>query len=69
MLWIETTFVAIFAGPLMGVLVVTYFKLDELAARPVRVGRRRNLPPVDANGFPACGDPDGQIFLHTVKHL
>ena len=68
MLWMESTIFAVFACPMLGLLIATYFKLDELAARPRAVMiSRRNLPCVDRNGYPICVDPDGRVYTSARR--
>lgn len=64
---IECLIGAIFAGPMVAMLLIAGFKVDELVARPQRqIARRRLIPHVDRNGFPVCLDPDGR-FCPAVR--
>jgi len=68
MLFTEFTIFAVFACPMLGLLIATYFKLDELAARPkLAVIPRRVMPCVDRNGFPLCVDPDGRVYVSARR--
>ncbi len=63
MVWTEMTIFAVFACPMLGLLIATYFKLDELAARPKAVIATRRISRVDRYGYPICLDPDGSLFV------
>jgi len=47
------------AAPIVGMVVVGVFRLDEIAANPGR-GRRPRLPGNDENGRVLMSDPDGR---------
>ena len=50
------------AIPMVGLLFVGMFRLDELIAKPQkRPERRRAIAGSDKNGAPLCIDPDGTM--------
>jgi hypothetical protein len=69
MVWTEMTIFAVFACPMFGLLIATYFKLDELAARPKAAVVTRRHSRVDRNGYPICLDPDGSLFIPARKRI
>jgi hypothetical protein len=69
LVWTEMTIFAVFACPMLGLLIVTYFKLDGLAARPRVAVARRRISRVDRYGYPVCLDPDGSLFIPSRKRL
>jgi hypothetical protein len=53
---------AVFASPMLALLLATCFKFDVLAAQPRRCSVRRRLTPrVDRKGRPVYQDPDGRL--------
>jgi hypothetical protein len=51
------------AIPMVVLLVVSFFRIDELFVKGKRApDRRRKMAGLDANGRPACLDPDGREF-------
>ena len=54
---------AVFAFPLLALLIASIFHVDEIAARPnKRVARYRRAPRVDEFGSIVCPDPDGRCY-------
>ncbi len=52
----------IFAFPMVGLLFPTFFRVDELMAKPLKpVLHRRQVSGLDCNGIPMCLDPDGRM--------
>jgi hypothetical protein len=51
------------AVPMIGLLFLGYFRLDELFGKPKKkpVQNRRQMSGWDQNGQPVCIDPDGTI--------
>jgi hypothetical protein len=50
----------IFGLPLLGLMLSTFFRMEELVVRPVRcVARRHRISGLDCCGRPICLDPDG----------
>jgi hypothetical protein len=59
---------AIFAAPLIALLVAAVFRVDELAARPSnRVAHYHRAPRVDQFGLTICQDPDGRCYDRAGK--
>lgn len=63
MVWTEVTIFAVFACPMVGLLIATCFKLDEFAARPKTAMATRRITRDDRYGYPICLDPDGSLFV------
>jgi hypothetical protein len=56
------------AIPLVGLLFVGMFRLDELFGKTQKkTKRRREVAGVDENGMPICLDPDGQVLVSVRK--
>lgn len=50
------------ATPMIFLLFVGFFRLDELWSKPKkRIALRRLRPGLDKNGLPNCMDPDGRV--------
>jgi hypothetical protein len=55
------------AIPMVGLLFVGMFRLDELFGKTQKkTKRRREIAGVDQNGMPICLDPDGNV-LNPVR--
>jgi len=67
MIWTEFTIFAVFACPMVCLMIATYFKIDQLAARPRVAVASRRMPRVDRFGYPVCLDPDGSLFIPARK--
>jgi hypothetical protein len=48
------------AIPFIGLLLVGYFRLDQIIASPKKKGRRRPMSGMDESGEPIMSDPDGR---------
>jgi hypothetical protein len=49
------------AIPMVALLLVVFFRLDELVSKPKKpVDNRRRMSGWDKNGLPVCADPDGK---------
>ena len=56
------------AIPMIGILFVGFFRLDELFGKPHKKGqRRRQVAGLDENGQPICIDPDGHAVARDPK--
>ncbi len=54
------------AIPMIGLLLVCYFRLDELVGKPKQTAeRRRQIAGSDASGRPICIDPDGKRYTRS----
>jgi hypothetical protein len=51
------------AVPMIGLLFVGFFRLDELFGKPKKqpAATRRRMSGWDKNGRPVCSDPDGKM--------
>jgi hypothetical protein len=53
----------IFGIPLLGLLFSAFFRVDELAGKPLKVvPNRRQVSGLDRNGIPLCLDPDRRPY-------
>jgi hypothetical protein len=60
---------ALYAVPVILMLVAGVFRLDELVAAPREASRRHRGPTgVDENGEPMLSDPDGRPFCTVRSH-
>jgi hypothetical protein len=60
------------AIPMIGILIVGFFRLDELVGKPKKQGMpRRQISGLDAKGRQICLDPDGtvQTSQRSAKQL
>jgi len=59
---------AVFAAPMLGLLIASLLGVDQVAAKPQQcVVRRRVTPRVDEYGQTICQDPDGRCFKRTGR--
>ena len=57
------------AIPMVGLLFAGFFRLDELFGKSKKTSApRRQVAGLDANGQPACIDPDGQVVRARGKN-
>jgi hypothetical protein len=58
----------IFGIPLLMLLFPAFFRVDELAGRPLKpVPNRRQVSGQDRNGIPLCLDPDGRLYRQARR--
>jgi hypothetical protein len=56
------------AVPMVGILFVGFFRLDEVFGKPKKpVKRRSQVAGIDPDGRPICIDPDGKQVTGTKK--
>ena len=56
------------AIPMIGLLFLGFFRLDELLGKPKKpVVNRRQMSGWDKNGRPLCADPDGKSPAPSIK--
>jgi hypothetical protein len=55
------------AIPMIGILVVGFFRLDEMVGKPRKLAARRpQVAGTDGEGHQICLDPDGTV-QHSVR--